>query len=100
MTFTNKPKLLVCFHGILIYTCISGHILGIPEGKYVIDLFSDGQRNDQKRNQGGTPIKIKELGSNFFSCQVLGNLPTYIIRYIDIYGNMTSSPLVLSAPNW
>ena len=41
MTFTNKPKLLVCFHGILIYTRISGHILGIPEGKYVIDLFSD-----------------------------------------------------------
>ena len=25
--------------------------------------------------QGGTLIKIKELGSNFFSCQVLGNLP-------------------------
>ena len=41
LTFTNKPKLLVLFYGILVYTRISWHILRIPEGKYVIDLFSD-----------------------------------------------------------
>src|SRR6266567_1118747 len=47
--------------------------------------------------QGGTLIKIRYLGSNFFSHQVLGDLPTYVIRHIAIYGNMTSSLLVLSA---
>ena len=41
LTFTNKPKLLVCFHGISVYTRISWHILRIPGGKYVINLFSD-----------------------------------------------------------
>src|SRR6266567_4129799 len=46
--------------------------------------------------QGGTPTRIKNLGSNFFFRQALGNLPTYVIRHIDIYGNMTSSPLALS----
>ena len=40
--------------------------------------------------QGGTLIKIIYLGSNFFSRQVLGDLPTYVIRHIAIYGNMTS----------
>ena len=46
--------------------------------------------------QGGTPNEIGYLGSNFFFRQALGNLPTYVIRHIDIYGNMTSSPPVLS----
>ncbi len=46
--------------------------------------------------QGGTPNEIGYLGSNFFFRQALGNLPTYVIRHIDIYGNMTSSPLALS----
>ena len=41
LTLTNKPKLLILFHGILVYTGISLHIFWIPEGKYVIDLFSD-----------------------------------------------------------
>jgi len=50
-------------------------------------------------DQGGTLIKIRYLGSNFFSHQVLGDLPTYVIRHIAIYGNMTSSLLVLSAPS-
>ncbi len=50
--------------------------------------------------QGGTLIKIRYLGSNFFSHQVLGDLPTYVIRHIAIYGNMTSSLLVLSALSW
>ena len=47
-------------------------------------------------SQGGTPNGIGYLGSNLFFRQVLGNLPTYVIRHIDIYGNMTSSPPVLS----
>ena len=47
--------------------------------------------------QGG---RLINLGSNFFSHQVLGDLPTYVIRHIAIYGNMTSSLLVLSALSW
>ena len=51
-------------------------------------------------DQGGTPIKIRYLGSNFFSRWVLGDLSTYVIRHIDIYGNMTSSLLVLPPQSW
>ena len=38
---TNKPILLVLFHGILVYTHNSVYIFQIPGGKYVIDIFSD-----------------------------------------------------------
>ena len=41
LRITNKPKLLVLFHGILVYTRNSVHIFSIPEGKYVYDIFSD-----------------------------------------------------------
>ena len=39
---TNKPKFLVLFHAILVYTCNSVYIFQISEAKYVNDFFSDG----------------------------------------------------------
>ena len=60
----------------------------------------DQGKNLSALRQGGIPIKIRYLGSNFFSCQVLGDLSTYVIRHIAIYGNMASSPLILSTSSW
>jgi hypothetical protein len=52
--------------------------------------------HDTASNQGGTRTTNHHLGSNFFSRQVSSNLPTYVIRHITIYGNITSSMLVMS----
>ena len=38
---TNKQKLLVLFHVILVYTRNSVYLFQIPGGKYIIDFFSD-----------------------------------------------------------
>ena len=38
---TTKPKLLLPFHVILVYTPNSVFLFPIPRGKYVIDIFSD-----------------------------------------------------------
>ena len=38
---TNKLKLLLLFHGILVYTRNSVYIFQISEAKYVNDFFSD-----------------------------------------------------------
>jgi len=43
-------------------------------------------------NQGGPRIKMEYLGSNFLVKPSGLYLPTYVIRHISIYGNMTSSP--------
>ena len=42
LRITNKPKLLVLFHVILVYTRNSVYLFQIPGGKYIIDIFSDG----------------------------------------------------------
>jgi hypothetical protein len=42
LRITNKTKLLVLFHGILVYTRNSVNIFQIPGGKYINDIFSDG----------------------------------------------------------
>ena len=42
LCITNKPKLLVLFHGILVYTRNSVYIFQIPGGKYINVIFSDG----------------------------------------------------------
>jgi len=42
--------------------------------------------------QGGPRIKMEYLGSNFLVKPSELDLPTYVIRHISIYGNMTSSP--------
>jgi len=42
--------------------------------------------------QGGPRIKMEYLGSNFLVKPSGLDLPTYVIRHISIYGNMTSSP--------
>jgi len=42
-------------------------------------------------SQGGSRIKKKYLGSNFLVKPSVLDLPTYIIRHISIYRNMTSS---------
>ena len=41
LCITNKPKLLVLFHAILVYTCNSVYIFQILVAKYVNDFFSD-----------------------------------------------------------
>ena len=41
LCITNKPKLLVLFHGILVYTRNSVYIFQIPGGKYINVIFSD-----------------------------------------------------------
>ena len=41
--------------------------------------------------QGGSRIKKECLGSNFFVKPSMLDLPTYVIRHMSIYGNMTSS---------
>jgi len=41
LRITNKPKLLVIFYGILVYTRNSVYIFQIPGGKYINDIFSD-----------------------------------------------------------
>src|SRR5260221_10336929 len=46
-----------------------------------------------ERNQGGTGIKKKNLGSIFFVGPTTEGLPTYVIRHKSIYGNITSSEL-------
>ena len=43
------------------------------------------------KNQGGSRIKKECLGSNFLVKPSMLDLPTYIIRHMFIYGNMTSS---------
>ena len=42
LRITNKPKLLVLSHVILVYTRNSVYIFQIPGGKYINDIFSDG----------------------------------------------------------
>ena len=41
LRITNKPKLLVLSHVILVYTCNSVYIFQVPGGKYINDIFSD-----------------------------------------------------------
>ena len=41
--------------------------------------------------QGGSRIKKECLGSNFLVKPSMLDLPTYVIRHMSIYGNMTSS---------
>ena len=41
LRITNKPKLLVLSHVILVYTRNSVYLFQIPGGKYIIDIFSD-----------------------------------------------------------
>ena len=41
LRITNKPKLLVLSHVILVYTRNSVYIFQVPGGKYIIDIFSD-----------------------------------------------------------
>ena len=41
LRITNKPKLLVLSHVILVYTLNSVYLFQIPGGKYIIDIFSD-----------------------------------------------------------
>ena len=41
LRITNKPKLLVLSHVILVYTCNSVYIFQILGGKYINDIFSD-----------------------------------------------------------
>ena len=41
LRITNKPKLLVLSHVILVYTRNSVYIFQIPGGKYINDIFSD-----------------------------------------------------------
>ena len=41
LRITNKPKLLVLFHAILVYTCNFVYIFQISVAKYVNDFFSD-----------------------------------------------------------
>ena len=45
LRITNKPKLLVLSHVILVYTRNSVYIFQIPGGKYINDIFSDGEQN-------------------------------------------------------
>ena len=49
LCITNKPKLLVLFHGILVYTRNSVYIFQIPGGKYINDIFSDVVKNRRLR---------------------------------------------------
>ena len=42
LRITNKPKLLVLSHVILVYTRNSVYIFQILGGKYTNDIFSDG----------------------------------------------------------
>ena len=51
-----------------------------------------GRKKGRKEgNQGGSRIKKKCLGSNFLVKPHGLDLPTYVIRDMSIYGNMTSS---------
>jgi len=51
---------------------------------------SHGQANMLGNAQGGSRIKKEYLGSNFLVKPSVLDLPTYIIRHISIYRNMTS----------
>ena len=42
------------------------------------------------RTKGGHRIKKIYLGSNFFLRPYKLDLPTYVIRHVSIYGNVTS----------
>ena len=46
LRITNKPKLLVLSHVILVYTLNSVYLFQIPGGKYIIDIFSDDAQNN------------------------------------------------------
>ena len=50
-------------------------------------------------NQGGSRIKKKCLGSNFLVKPHGLDLPTYVIRHMSIYGNITSSLWSLTSLN-
>ena len=51
------------------------------------------------KKQGGLGNKKIYLGSDFFLRTLQAGLPTYVIRHISIYGNMTSSTQVLRIPD-
>ena len=52
LRITNKPKLLVLSHVILVYTLNSVYLFQIPGGKYIIDIFSDA--DDAGKTRGWT----------------------------------------------
>ena len=61
------------------------------------EVRSDGQDEDGNEDgegaavQGGLRIKKIYPGLNFFLRPYKLDLPTYVIRHVSIYGNVTSS---------
>jgi hypothetical protein len=60
LRITNKTKLLVLFHGILVYTRNSVNIFQIPGGKYINDIFSD-DCSDYYRDRKLVTVTVRQF---------------------------------------